>query len=171
MLKLSSQPTKARVHIECGEIKADIEGTPDDVFREIVKLLNLETVSRLVYTVDIAKLLEDLDGILVIAAEGPILSFNLDLPADQTIGLCLLGSYVGEKIGKLAKNSLTVEELAKLTGKAVKTIRNELPFMIESGVIERVSRGEYRITTLGIKRLTETVIPKLKSAGGKVEKL
>lgn len=167
-----SDQSKVRIHVECGEFKADLEGTADEVFKEIVKLLNqvfptFETVSRLIYTVDIAKLVDDLAGFLVIAPEdGPLLSLHLELPADEAISLCLVGSYVGEKLGKLTKNSLTVDELARFTGKAVKTIINQLAWMVDDGLIERVGKGEYRITNLGIKNVCDVILPRLKGQEG-----
>ncbi|HYB92631.1 MAG TPA: ArsR family transcriptional regulator [archaeon] len=167
---MSVQP-KVRVHVEFGELKADVEGTADEVFKEIVKLLNqafptFEAVSRLVYTTDISKLIENLNGILVIAPEGPLLSSRLELPADEAMGLCLVGSYVGEKIGKLAKNSLTVDELARFTGKAVKTVINQLAWMVDDGLIERIGKGEYRITNLGIKNVCDVILPRINIQGG-----
>lgn len=162
---------KLRVHIEYGDLKADLEGTADEVFKEIIKLLNqaiptFETVSKLIYNADFAKLMEDLTGIVTILPEGPTLSSDLELSAEEAIGLCLLGAHVGAKLGKSTKDFLSIEELAMFTRKAEKTVRNTIPPMVKIGLVERGEEGAYQITNLGIKEFEDTVIPKLKPTGG-----
>jgi len=166
-----SSELKLRAHIEYGDFKADIEGTADEVFKETIKLLNqaiptLETVSKLIYNADFAKLMEDLTGIVTVLPEGPTLSSDLELSAEEAIGLCLLGGHVGAKLGKLTKDFLSIEELAMFTRKAEKTVRNTIPSMVKLGLVERGEEGAYRITNLGVKEFEDTVIPKLKPAGG-----
>jgi predicted transcriptional regulator len=57
---------------------------------------------------------------------------------------------------------LSTNELAKVTGKAMKTMFNQLAWMVNDGIVERVERGEYRLTSRGIKK-TEEVIRQLKT--------
>ncbi|MEM3041462.1 MAG: hypothetical protein QXG97_05510, partial [Nitrososphaerota archaeon] len=54
-------------------------------------------------------------------------------------------------------DSLTALGLAKVTGKALKTVSNQVAWMVDDGLVERVGRGEYRITSLGIKRAQEII--------------
>lgn len=166
-----SSEQKVRVHIEYGDLKADFEGSADEVFKEVIKLLShgipaIETVSRLTYNVDFFKLMNDLAGIVTIIPDGPTLPPDLELSAHEAIGLCLLGAHIGAKLGKLNKDFMSIEELAIFTRKAEKTIRNAIPTMVKLGFIERTEEGEYRITTLGTKEFEDTIIPKLKSIGG-----
>ena len=166
-----SSEQKVRVHIEYGDLKADFEGSADEVFKEVIKLLShgipaIETVSRLTYNVDFFKLMNDLAGIVTIIPDGPTLPPDLELSAPEAIGLCLLGAHIGAKLGKLNKDFMSIEELAIFTRKAEKTIRNAIPTMVKLGFIERTEEGEYRITTLGTKEFEDTIIPKLKSIGG-----
>jgi len=157
-----NEDVKLRVHVEFGEVKADFEGDADEVFKAVSRFLlqaypNLETVQRLVYTPDLIKISEDLVGLVELTSEGPILVSVGDLSATRVMFLALLGAYVGHKLGKLSKDTLSSNELAVITGKAKKTVMNELPQLVSNGYIQRTSEGEYFITTLGIKR-TEDMI-------------
>jgi len=64
----------------------------------------------------------------------------------------------------VAGDSLSAAGLAKATGKALKTVANQVAWMVDEGLIERVGRGEYRITSRGIKRAEEIAV-NLKKGG------
>jgi len=162
-----SEQNKLRVHLEFGEAKADFEGDVNQVFEAIVRFLtqiypNLETVQKIIYTPDLTRLAEKLAGLLEITSKGPLFVSRFDLPARNAVCLALLGSYVGNKLGKMPKETLSSNELAKITGKARKTISNEMPHLSSDGLVERTAEGEYRITILGIRR-TETIIDEYKA--------
>ena len=65
--------------------------------------------------------------------------------------LSLLGVYVGNKLGLSTEESVSVTQIATVSGKALKTILNKLKGKIDDGLVERVGRGEYKIKSLGIK--------------------
>jgi len=157
---------KLKVHIELGEAKADFEGDVNEVFELTVKFLTqiypgLEVLRRIVYTPDIVELAEKIEGLVEITSEGLILLSNLDVPARDAVCLALLGAYLGKAFGKLSKDALSTRHLAKIIGKARKTVSNEVPRLISEGLIERTSEGEYRLTTLGIRK-TESFIEEYK---------
>jgi len=153
---------KLTVHLEFGEAKADFEGDVDQVFESIIRFLtqiypNLRILQQIVYTPDLIRLGEKLSGLLEITSEGPILVSAFDLSARDAVCLALLGAHVGTKLGKISKSTLSSGELAKIVGKARKTIANEVPRLTSDGLVERTTEGEYQLTTLGIRK-TETLI-------------
>lgn len=157
-----------RVHIEVGDVKADFEGSPGEILELLLRFIaqacpSVELLRRITYTPDLARIISEISGLVEISSSGPIVNPSLDLPARSAICLALLGAYIGNRIGKLNKDTLSVSELSKLIGKAKKTVTNELPKLIEGGLVERVSEGEYRITELGIRR-TEEIIRALRGA-------
>jgi len=157
---------KLKIHIELGEAKADFEGDINKVFELTVKFLtqicpNLEILQKIVYTPDIIKLAEKIEGLIEITSEGPVFFSNLDAPARDAICLALLGAYLGKALGKLSNDALSTRHLARIIGRARKTISNEVPRLISDGLIERTSGGEYRLTTLGIRK-TESFIEQYK---------
>jgi hypothetical protein len=132
-----------RVHLEFGEVKVDCDGDVNQA---------LEILRKLVYTPDVTNLAAKLVGRVEITAEGPILVSGSDLSARDAVCITLLGAYVGYKLGKLPVESLSSSDLAKITGKARKTISNEVPRLVADGLTERTIEGEYKLTILGIKK-------------------
>lgn len=156
---MSSQQN-LKIHVEFGEAKADFEGSPDAVTKEFLTFLNkvyptFELAQKLIFNPDSAKLAEELVGVIKFTPEGAILEYT-ESPADEAIILSLVGIYVGNKLGKIPNDSLSANGLSKMTGKALKTISNQLAWMVDDGLIERVGRGEYRITSVGIMRSEKT---------------
>jgi hypothetical protein len=163
-----SGQNKLKVHLEFGEVKVDFEGDVNQVFESIVHSLtevypNLEILRNLVYTPDLTNLAAKLVGRLEITAEGPILISGSELSARDTACIVLLGAYVGNRLGKLTKETLSSGDLAKITGKAQKTISNEIPRLIADGLMERTAEGEYKLTILGIRK-TEDMLTEKKQA-------
>ncbi len=160
-----SSTQKLKIHFEFGEIKVDLEGDPDTVTRELFTQLSkiypaLEMAKRLTFTPDLSKLSEALVGIIEFVPGGIILE-NRELSAEQAILICLLGGYVGHKLGRGENDSISASTLSKDSGKALKTITNQITLMADEGLVEKIGKGEYRITSLGIKRV-ETIIGGLK---------
>jgi hypothetical protein len=163
-----SGETRLRVQVEYGEVKANFEGSADEVFEAALRFLtqvcpNLEIIQNIAYTPDLVKISKELVGLLRVTAQGLIMSVQ-DLPANKMICLALLGAYVGDRFGKLSKDTLSSNDLAVVTEKARKTVMNEMPRLMERGYVERTSEGEYLITTLGIRR-TEEMIEEYNAGG------
>ncbi len=157
-----SGEAKVKAHLEAGEVKVDFEGDVNQVFESIIRFLsqlypNIEILQKIIFTPDLASLSSSIAGLVEITPEGPIIAPNVDLTARSAICLVLLGAYIGAKLGRLNKDSLATNDLSKFTGKARKTVINELPRLIEEGLVEKVSDGEYKITALGMRRAEEMV--------------
>ncbi|MBS7656596.1 hypothetical protein KEJ33_01570 [Candidatus Bathyarchaeota archaeon] len=155
-----NEQNKLKVHLEFGEAKADFEGDVNQVFDAVVRFLtkiypNLEIINKLVYTPDVSSLAAKLVGKVEVTSEGPILVSRDELSARDAICIALLGAYVGNKLGKFSKDALSSAELAKITEKARKTISNEVPKLIDEGIIERTTEGEYKLTISGIRKTEE----------------
>jgi len=155
-----SERKSVRVHLEFGDLKADFEGDAGQVFESVLRFLSqicpkIEILQKIVYTPDLVDLMKSLSGLVEITPDGPVITSGINLPTKSSICLTLLGAYIGNKIGKLRKDTLSIGELSMLTGKAKKTISNEIPSLVENGLVEKVSEGEYRITQLGIRKSRE----------------
>lgn len=151
-----SNTSKLKLHFELNDTKVDLEGDPDIVIRELLYQLSkvyptLEMVKKLTFTPDLVKLAEVLTGIVEFVPEGILLN-NRELSAEQAILVCLLGGYVGYRVGRLEDNFMPASSLSKITGKALKTISNQIALMVDEGLVEKVGKGEYSITSLGIKK-------------------
>ena len=152
--------SKIKVNIEAEGMKASFEGDVEEVFRAISSFLfkvypNMEIARKIIYSPDILELSEKISNIIKLTDEGPVLDRRISLSARKIICLVLLASYIGFKLGRLERETLTTKEIARISGKARKTITNEVPWLIERGLIEKTSEGEYCITSLGIKHAEE----------------
>jgi len=148
--------SRLRLHFEVGDIKGDLEGETDDVVRELLVQLAkvfppLELARKLSFNPDLVELSNSLVEVVEFAPDGLLLNAK-ELPADEAIVVTLLGMYVGYRLGKVQSDSLPALGLAKATGKALKTVSNQIAWMVDESLVERVGRGEYRIASLGIKR-------------------
>lgn len=154
-----SDNAKLKLHVEFNGLKEDYEGSPDEVVKALLASLSkvhpsLELARKLVFQPDLAMLVGNLVGLVEFAPEG-LLALTSEAPADEAILVSLVGSYVGFRLGKIGDETSSADELAKTTGKALKTISNQLAWMVDDGLVERVGRGKYRVTSLGIKRFSQ----------------
>ena len=152
---MTEQP-KLKAHIVFGEAYMDVEGSADEVFESLVRFLSkvypgLEIARRLTFNPDVAELANALAGVVELTREGPLITSVKTLAARDALILALTGAYVGHKLGILEKESLTGPQLKMATGKASKTVMNQLPRIIEEGIVEKLKKGEYQITTLGLR--------------------
>ena len=162
---------RIKAHLEYEGLKFDMEGGPDEVFHAIVDFLNrifpsLEVVSKVTFTVDFVKLMEDASQIVKIAPEGLILVSGAKLTADDAITSSLVGAYVGYKLKKTPEPFLSIQDLSEIIGKAVKTVRNQIAGALKEGIIKKAGRGKYQITNMGIVHFQETIIPRSKGFKG-----
>jgi len=168
---LEDERTEISGHIEIhGKGYLDFQGDADQVVDSILKFLSkiypaYKVVSDLTISLDLEELMRGLKGLIGISDEGLVI-LRTDLPADASIMLCLIGAYVSSRIGRMDRGTLATREIAKLVGKAAKTIRNEMPNLMRRGWVDRVNRGEYRATTAGILQFQEQVLPSLKENVG-----
>ena len=156
-----------RVNVEYGDLKASFEGTPEEVFEAFIRFLtdalpSFSIVSKILITTDIAGLMDELEGIVKISSEGQIVIENTNLSVYEGVCLTLTGAYVGCKLGVLDDSSLQPTQIGRMIGKAPKTVRNELPNLIRKGLVERVGKGRYMITSYGLLEVQRRIIPKIK---------
>jgi hypothetical protein len=163
---------RLKIYVEFGEVKLEFEGTPEAVIKTLLEFLQkhypaYELVNKLTLTVEIEELIRKLEGILAFTPEGPVVLINRDrlergLSIREMILLHLVKAYVGFQLGKLEKDSLSVDELLKATGGKVGAVAGRLSEMASEDLIQRIGRAEYRVTTYGVKHFVEAVIPKLR---------
>jgi hypothetical protein len=167
---LEGQP-KLRIRLECGEDKLDFEGTPEDVAKTILEFVTrvypaYRIVKKLTLTVDLESLLAGLSGVLALTPEGPVIPAPRErlakLSIRELIALHLTKEYVANQLKQVEKPSLSVDELLSAIGGRIGAMAGRLSEMVNEALVERVGRGEYRITTYGLKQFQASVLPKVK---------
>jgi hypothetical protein len=158
---------KIIVNIKYQEIEQTFIGEPNQVwisinrfFGEIVPALN--TMSKVILTINLERLIDDCKNVIGITPEGPVLLISKQKLTDsETLSLQLLATFLGNKLGQ-TKDSLTKEELQLGLGKTGKITSTRLGELYREGLVIKTEDGKYRITTLGIKRLQEVTLPDIK---------
>ncbi len=170
---MSGEGSSLEVSVKFKELQAKFSGKPDEVIRSFFGFLTsvlpgYEFVSELSLTVDLENLLKNLRGLVAFAPEGPVITVSREKLGGERniIILNLVKAYAGFKTNRLSKDSLSTSELLASTSGKTGTVGARLSELANIGWIERVGRGEYRITTLGIKGFLDEIVPKIHPEGG-----
>lgn len=157
------------VHIKYRDMEQTFTGNVNDVWISINRFFSemipaFEVARKAILTVDLEKLVDDCRNIIAVTPEGPrLLLSKQKLTDNETLSLHLLAAYVGHKLGLLDKNSLPKEELQAGLGKSAKITSTRLGELNREGLVAKTEEDHYKITTMGIKRLQEEVLPKIRT--------
>ena len=164
-----SGQTDIEVTIRYRDVEKTIKGSPDDVFRDAFKFLSetipaLDTVSRITLTVNFADFLKEAAGVFAVTPEGVVVLTPPEALTDRELVLLfLVRAKVGYETGRSEKETLLASDLISFTGKGSGTVAGRLSELSGEGLVERTGKGEYRVTTFGLHRFRQDVLPKLKS--------
>jgi hypothetical protein len=153
---------KLKVHIEYGDLKAELEGDANAVFAGFIDFLKktyptLETLSKIQLTVDLRRLMEEAEGII-----GPVIMVEGGLTIEEVLSLMFAGALIGNQLKLFNKDTLTLEEIVRFSGKSRGALTGTLSRMKDKRLVEKAEGGGYKITPLGAKRLQEEVLPRLR---------
>ena len=157
-----------RVHIKYGDVEQTFTGNVNDVWISINRFFSemipaFEVARKAVLAVDLEKLVDDCKNIIAVTSEGPrLLVSKQRLTDNETLSLHLLTAYLGHKLGLLDKESLSKEELQAGLGKSSKITSTRLGELYREGLATKTEEDQYRITTIGVKKLQEEVLPKIR---------
>lgn len=166
-MKRPNQQEDIEIYVKYGGFEEDFKGPVDQVLRALVSSLDkiypsLEVLSQVRLTVDLMELIEKMKDIIAIAPSGPVILCEKRLTVKQLIGLNLIGAFVGYKLNLLDKPSLSLDELVILTGKTKGSISRRITSMVSDRWVEKPERGEYKISSVGIKHFVDRAFPSLR---------
>jgi len=157
------------VHVKYGEIEQTFTGSVNDVWVSVNKFFSemipaFDIARKVTLTVDLARLIEDFKDVIAIAPEGPELLISKERLTDsETLQLYLLAAYMGYRLGKLTRETMTKEELMAKLGKNMKITTTRLGELTKDGQIAKTEESNYKITTIGIKRFQDETLPKIRT--------
>ena len=161
---------KVEVSLKYQGMEVKFSGTINEVTRLFLEFMNknlpgYELISRLTLTVDLTSLLKNIEGIVAITPEGLILTVPREKINDREIILLnLVKMSVAYQLSKSDKESVSIADLLKATGGKPSSTAARLSELVDIGWVDRVGRGEYKITTYGLTSFIEVVLPKIKSS-------
>lgn len=159
---------KITVHVKYRDVDQTFVGNVDDVWVSVNRFFSqvipsFDVARKVTLTVDLQKLIQDVEGVIAITPEGPeLLISKQKLTDSETIQLCLLAAHVGYRLGHLSRDSFSKEELQTRLGKSSKITSTRLGELCREGMATKTGEGNYKITTIGIKRLQEETLPKIR---------
>ena len=165
---MSEEKEKITVHIKYGNVEQTFSGDINDVWVGVNRFFSetiptFDVARKVTLTVDLAELIEDFRGVIAIAPEGPELLMPKEKLTDsETLQFCLLAAYIGYRLGKLSRETMTKEELQTKLGKTPKTTSARLSELVKEGNVIKTEEGNYKITTKAIKELQQEILPKIR---------
>lgn len=149
---------KIRVSIKTSESEVEFEGRYEEVWMSINKYFSelypsIEIVKKLIGAIDVKELAEKLVGKVELREDRINIIESVD--AKKKILLCLAGAYVGNRIGRFNKDSLTAKEISSYTGLNEKIVRARLSELRKSGLVIKKEDGSYGFTSASMKMITE----------------
>jgi len=157
------------VHIKYGDLEQTFTGNVNDVWVSVNRFFSemipaFDIARKVTLTIDLAKLIGDFKDVVAVAPEGPELLIPKERLTDsETLQLYLLAAYIGYRLGKLTRETMTKEELAAKLGKTMKITTTRLGELVKDGLTAKTEEGNYKITTMGIKKLQDVALSKIRA--------
>ena len=161
MVRMSEGEGVVTVVVRYGGIEQTFTGSANDVWVSVNRFFSemipaFDIARKVTLTVDLAKLIEDFKDVVAVAPEGPeVLVPKEKLTDSETLQLYLLAAYMGYRLGKLTRETITKEELAAKLGKNMKITTTRLGELVKQGYVVRTEDGSFKIATIGIKKVQE----------------
>ena len=154
-----------KVEIAYGDVKAQFTGKPEEVAELVNRFLaqNLPTYAlakKLYLNYDLKDLTEMFSDYIRITPEGPRVITEKKLSDKLVIALQLTANRIAYETGSSSADHMTVQELEFATSINPKSISSRLSELVKAGHVKRITGKtgtSYKITTLGIKWLYETL--------------
>jgi hypothetical protein len=159
---------KITVHIKYKDVEQTFIGNVNDVWVGVNKFFSqmipsFNVARKILLTADLQKLIEDFKDVIALTPEGPeLLISKRKLTDSEIIQLYLLAAYMGHKLGHLSGDSMSKKELQTRLGKSSKITSTRLGELCREGMAIKTEEGSYKIATIGIKRLQEEALSKIR---------
>lgn len=151
-----------KVGISYGELKAEFEGSPSEVYEQVLKFLEktipayglASRISRSVGVSDVMERMRD----LIAYSEGEGLYLTKPLHSFSTsdaILLILTVTHLESALGLREGDSATASEIASKLGRPMKTVSGRLSELVRRGYVRRLGRGGYSLSRLGLAYVVE----------------
>ncbi len=151
---------KMRLSLQYGELKAEFEGTPEEVMTLLIRFIEQQLPSisiarRITLTVDLESLIDAVETYIGYSKEdGFFLKPGFQqLPSSDQILLLLAKRHLENIWGITQTPTMNAREIADKLGLKEGTSSSRLTELLRKGMVRRLERGDYAITTLGLQEL------------------
>jgi len=167
-----SEAGRVTVHVKYGDVEQTFTGSIEDVWVSVNKFFSefvpsFEITRKLMLNVDLQKLVEECEGLIAFSPEGVNLLVSKDkLTDNETLGLQLLASYIGYKLGMMESDAVSREELQAKLGKSSKIVSTRLGELVKREIAAKTNDGKYKISTFGVVQMEKDFLPRIKAKIG-----
>ena len=163
-----SEDRNVEVTIKFRDVEKRIVGDVDTVLRELYGFFSsvvptLSLASRISLTVDTQEFLESCQSVFAVTTEDIAIVGETETLSDRELILLHLARA---RFGFLAKkyeiDTVRIGDLIERTKSGAGTIAGRLSELCSEGYVERMGKGEYRATTLGIDQFMKAILSKVK---------
>lgn len=156
---------KVKVSFEGGEF--EFSGDAEQVLRSLIKFISdvfptFSLVRNLTLSLDLEEASKGLKDLVAVYPEPTVLADMRRLTIYEGCLLVLIVKYLAYLFGKSDKPSLSLEEIFGRLGKSKSSISARLSELQNSYLVEKVERGEYKVTSKGLKYFISEVAPRLR---------
>jgi DNA-binding transcriptional ArsR family regulator len=168
----SDSDREIEVIVRKGDLQIEFKGSIDDVIRSLLKFISeihptWFLASKLALKVDLVGVMEAMTGVLAVGSEGLTVIVDKSRLTDiESIWLSLAKAWVAYRIGLSDDDAVTSKDVQRETGVKPGTISARLSELANQGYLDKPRRGAYRLTSLGLKKLIEDIIPNIKGRIG-----
>jgi hypothetical protein len=166
---LSSEPQKVHVKISFGDVQQEFTAEPEQAWLLLGKFFGdliptFEIAQKLRLSVDLQQLAMDLEGIVAFSGDGAnLLVSKAKLTDNEALTIWLTAYFLGNKLGLVASESLSKEELQQRLGKSGKITSTRLGELVKMEVAAKTVDDRFRMTVFGVTQTQREVIPKIKA--------
>jgi len=166
---LTEQPENVTVNIKYGNVEKTFSAPPEEAWLLLSKffsefLPSFEIASKLMLSVDLQQLAKDCEGLIAFSQEGAnLLVSKSKLTDNETLLLWLVADYLGHRLGMIASDAVSKEELQAKLGKSGKITSTRLGELVKSDLVAKTADEKFRVTTFGVSQMQKDLIPKIKA--------
>ncbi len=166
---MTEQPEKVSVQLKYKDVEKTFSASPEEAWLLLGKffsdfLPSFEVASKLLLSVDLQQLAKDCEGLIAFSQEGAnLLVSKSRLTDNETLLLWLLAGYLGHKLGMMASDAVSKEELQAKLGKSGKITSTRLGELVKSDLITKTADEKFRVTTFGVVQMQKDLLSKIKA--------
>jgi hypothetical protein len=166
---LSGEPKKINVKIKYGEVAQEFTAEPQQAWLLLGKFFNdlipaFEVAQKLRLQVDLQQLAKDLEGIVAFSGDGAnLLVSKAKITDNEALSVWLTAYFLGHKLGLVANDSLSKDELQLKLGKSGKITSTRLGELVKNEIAVKTADDNFRITVFGVVQTQREVIPRVRS--------
>jgi hypothetical protein len=166
---LTENPEKVSIHLKYRDVEKTFSAPPEEAWFLLSKffsefLPSFDVANRLLLSVDLQQLAKDCEGLIAFSLEGAnLLVSKSRLTDNETLLLWLLASYLGHKLGMMASDAVSKEELQAKLGKSGKITSTRLGELVKNDSVAKTADEKFRVTTFGVSQLQKDLLSKIKA--------